>query len=341
MLNNSDKNPSFERNWAASYLDVSSFFEPLPVMSKWNIIGRLWRWLRGNFITTLAIQAVLLKATPFVPIAFLAIGQWLQPTIREEENTTYLMPSLLFGGFLELSLFALTWIVSWASIYNFLGLVLRWAGLALGNWTSWLSLDVKKNPITSAKLSFVDASPIEADRAIYNFSNPEHHRRSEDRLHPVPAAIIITGLLFVLYTIIFTLASEGHALIAEWLTDSLFPTTQQSTQENMVAIVLLYFPWYSWLIGVGLMRLGRKLSLLKAKTLRQNDPRKPIVYLRPFKLHASKVRMTGFYSFDGVRLEEVVAEAVAEIGPLIAIGEPGEKFRQIGAAREYFQNETW
>lgn len=101
------------------------------------------------------------------------------------------------------------------------------------------------------------------------------------------------------------------------------------------------------LLGVGkaLYRRAKRKSALSAQLLVDRDPRPPILYLRSFKDDpemSKTLDATIFGSlFTHVTQEEQLAEAMNEIGPFVAIGKPGEKLPQLGAAREYVANSEW
>jgi tetratricopeptide (TPR) repeat protein len=102
------------------------------------------------------------------------------------------------------------------------------------------------------------------------------------------------------------------------------------------------------LAGLWFYNRGRKLQSLSAEDLMARDPRAPVLYLRSFK-DDKKTRATplagtiGIVSVClGIRTEEEqLAEAMNEIGPFIAIGKPGEKLPELGAARMYVSDAEW
>lgn len=67
----------------------------------------------------------------------------------------------------------------------------------------------------------------------------------------------------------------------------------------------------------------------------QSDPRQPVLYLRSFAVDELLAR-TGETAMDYFRTEEErLARAFAQIGPLVAIGRPGEPLPPAGAPRVY------
>jgi uncharacterized protein len=143
--------------------------------------------------------------------------------------------------------------------------------------------------------------------------------------------------------------------IALFLVAMLFPLTwEQSRFVLVVALVLLIV----WLM---IYKRGKRYKALSATEVTENDPRPPVVYLRSFQddrragkplylFRAGNARMTFhyfaawsemFHIFDGISEEEVLADVVSRVGPMIAIGRPGENLPQLGAARVYVTNEEW
>src|SRR5262245_11776910 len=97
-----------------------------------------------------------------------------------------------------------------------------------------------------------------------------------------------------------------------------------------------------------LLQLGRKLSRPDAATLLEADERAPIVLLRSFQDDEKSVKRRSvlarllFWGFGGrIRLEQAIAGELSRFGPFVAIGEPGERLPDLGAARGYFSDDEW
>ncbi len=85
----------------------------------------------------------------------------------------------------------------------------------------------------------------------------------------------------------------------------------------------LIFP--VWMHALGPMRdLGRRFRSPPFSLISQLDPRQPILYLRSFT-NEKKVS----------REEEALSQMLSGIGPLIAIGKPGDLAPPLGATRIY------
>jgi hypothetical protein len=100
-------------------------------------------------------------------------------------------------------------------------------------------------------------------------------------------------------------------------------------------------------IGPILMIVGRRLIRRNAVTVLRNDKRPPILYLRSFGSDASLVDrwLDLFYMmlFAGryETHEQSLTKALADIGPLIAIGKPNDLIPPIGATRLYVSHDKW
>lgn len=102
------------------------------------------------------------------------------------------------------------------------------------------------------------------------------------------------------------------------------------------------------LIAGGLFAFLRASQTAQPKLARvlAKDARRPILLLRSFKddvrVSVGRPQRTpvGTVVF-GRRLEQAIAAWLTTFGPLIAIGNPGEKLPQIGAARAYLSDDEW
>lgn len=93
---------------------------------------------------------------------------------------------------------------------------------------------------------------------------------------------------------------------------------------------------------------GKKRAALSARELTARDKRIPVIYLRSFKDDAAGATnpLSGWFGlisfiFGLQTEEEQLAEGFNDLGPFIAIGKPGERLPQTGAARMYVANAEW
>lgn len=96
-----------------------------------------------------------------------------------------------------------------------------------------------------------------------------------------------------------------------------------------------------FVIGYGLM-WGRKFFQKPANKVLSEDKRPPVVYLRSFK--DDKKASTPIRQLDWPVFfteEEYLVDVLNDFGPCVAIGQPGEKIPDLGAARMYLDDNEW
>lgn len=99
-------------------------------------------------------------------------------------------------------------------------------------------------------------------------------------------------------------------------------------------------------VGAVLVTSARNFLALGALAGLVRDERSPVVYLRSFKSDARllddwREAFSLFMGHASATYEWSLAKATAAIGPLVAIGKPGEKLPPSGAARLYVDNDHW
>lgn len=116
----------------------------------------------------------------------------------------------------------------------------------------------------------------------------------------------------------------------------------------LAALVLLFqtvAPFVAFLlIHRGKGYVGRaKAAVYTEAVARGTDQRPPVLYLRPFKRDKlmSERALTAIVRGGMATNEEQLAAIVEPIGPLIAIGVPGEKLPRPGAMRSYASDAEW
>ena len=83
-------------------------------------------------------------------------------------------------------------------------------------------------------------------------------------------------------------------------------------------------------------RERQRKTVLSAQDLLRRDARPHVLYLRPFKDDEITSRLLNLSTE-----EQELAAVMLEIGPFIALGEPGEAFPDPGAARLYVAHQGW
>ncbi|HET7157429.1 MAG TPA: TM2 domain-containing protein [Burkholderiales bacterium] len=103
-------------------------------------------------------------------------------------------------------------------------------------------------------------------------------------------------------------------------------------------------------LSILLFRSGWKHEARTAHDALAADPRPPVVYLRSFGIDDQILvaarglggRLTTLLTYTAsVSPEQEMAFILERVGPVIAIGKPGEKLPQLGAARLYVSDEEW
>ena len=108
------------------------------------------------------------------------------------------------------------------------------------------------------------------------------------------------------------------------------------------------FGLVAWGLAIACFKRARKHKIVAAQKLIAHDTRPPVLYLRSFGDDSTAGRVVGggHLLFSGWTLgfsteEEQLSSAFSAIGPFIAIGKPGEKLPELGAARTYVNDDQW
>jgi hypothetical protein len=108
-------------------------------------------------------------------------------------------------------------------------------------------------------------------------------------------------------------------------------------------VAFVGFALMSWL----LTRIGR-LTSDTAEQVMARDPRPPVLYLRSFAAddRDDRTRRIQYLTRNRSGPEDSIEEQLVrtldkEVGPVIAIGRPGERLPPLGAARMYVQDSEW
>jgi len=202
-----------------------------------------------------------------------------------------------------------------------------------------------------------------ADRNPLRQESEQEHKSLQRRgtlLKWLASPFLALAILLVLYSIGSSIdayvqsegmeAYENASEIETWVSQDKSAADLSGCLAGLLTIVWAF-----------IYKRGKRYQAVSAEEAREKDPRPPVIYLRSFKddkragrplglLRVSNFRMAihwfaawseSYHSFDGSSEEEVLADVVRGIGPMIAIGRPGEKLPQLGAARVYVSNEEW
>ena len=100
----------------------------------------------------------------------------------------------------------------------------------------------------------------------------------------------------------------------------------------VLAMVLIW-------VAARLLVRAKRQAAPNARTLLARDRRPPVVYLRSFTADRTTAKGVTFSSW--FTEEEQLVRVMRDVGPLVAIGEPGELLPSLGAARLYVGTDDW
>lgn len=117
----------------------------------------------------------------------------------------------------------------------------------------------------------------------------------------------------------------------------------------LIAPAIVIFLWLARK-GSTLVRTGWKYDAVSAAQALAEDHRAPVVYVRSFRddqkmiVVDSRIRRLFAALFEylvAISPEQELAMIMNRIGPLVAIGKPGEPLPELGAARFYVADDQW
>ncbi len=113
------------------------------------------------------------------------------------------------------------------------------------------------------------------------------------------------------------------------------------TALSVVIAVLAIVAWRLW-------RRSRQFGALGADQAMTRDPRPPVLYLRSFADDgAALMGDMSWWMRQGASVtalvtpEQEMADILDAVGPVVAIGKPGEPLPELGAARLYVSDDQW
>ena len=159
---------------------------------------------------------------------------------------------------------------------------------------------------------------------------------------------IIGGLAFLAIAACGGLVGAAGAAALAWMVHQALPSI--TFEIVFVCSIALYFPLGLWAqfrlmktIRPRLAMLERRLA--KGSVVSYDDVREPFtLLLRAFADDVTIVHRTPANPIELLtdnRLETWIVDAVQEIGPVVAVGLPGEKLPHTGALRLYLDHQVW
>jgi hypothetical protein len=167
------------------------------------------------------------------------------------------------------------------------------------------------------------------------------------------AAFAITTLASVFFFVAFLVPVAGasfvYALPRVMLLPPNFALQRDLRLDFTVLIVMTIITPACAAAANALLNQARFQMRLSINELVKADPRPPILFLRAFyddqvALREPKHRLIGKLLALGVRpapLDQVLLEEATLYGPVVALGNPRDRFPPYGAARGYFENKDW
>ncbi len=98
---------------------------------------------------------------------------------------------------------------------------------------------------------------------------------------------------------------------------------------------------FTCVVAIRCAKRVKQYNAFSAEELLTKDKRKPVLYLRSFSADKHGASYSGRSPLVRSTNEEQLAEMLSEIGPVIAIGRPDDKLPQLGAARQYVDDDKW
>lgn len=145
------------------------------------------------------------------------------------------------------------------------------------------------------------------------------------------------GFLFYLDMVVF-----GRPYLSNQFNPGLWLSRTGLPAWAGIGVMTVSVLFMIWLLVRAYGRFRQLLAEASAEAQRR-DPRPPVLLLRSFADDLVTVWPShGFYlSTTGNTMERTLERVLRSVGPVIAIGRPGEALPPLGAAREYLAGEIW
>jgi hypothetical protein len=91
-----------------------------------------------------------------------------------------------------------------------------------------------------------------------------------------------------------------------------------------------------------LTRIAKRIVVRNANEAMCRDPRPPVLYLRPFAADSRDLRNIDYFPKNTIffeTAEQALTRLLNSVGPVVAIGRPGEVLPTLGAARAYLADD--
>ena len=145
----------------------------------------------------------------------------------------------------------------------------------------------------------------------------------------------VAGVLFVAFNF---LGPTGRAVI-----------DMKTSNDLSQVFTLLLNGLDGFISGIVCWSIAKRMSAQSVDEAQAEDPRPPVVYLRSFEDDGKQLEGEGigYELADALRAiirqskEQRLRKVLSKLGPLVAIGRPGEQLAELGAARMYVSDDDW
>jgi hypothetical protein len=151
---------------------------------------------------------------------------------------------------------------------------------------------------------------------------------------PIFLLAVLIWLIFFPLLLLYR-ASMGEAVLRDDDFAAVVPVSYQAGRLVIIAIVLV--------AARAIWRLGTRFNLRRRDAIILKD-KPPVLLLRSFADDVAGITPSALIPrllWRRKRLEETIGKELAQAGPFIAIGKPGETLPQIGAQRLYVADTEW
>ena len=171
-----------------------------------------------------------------------------------------------------------------------------------------------------------------------------------ERKHEALAIAVLASLFFCVAFVVPVMgASTVYAFPRAMILPPYFVLERKLSLDLTVLIIMAFTVPICVVAGNALLNTARSRMRLSINELTTVDPRPPILFLRAFyddqvALGEPRHRWIGKLLALGQRpvpLDQLLLEEATLYGPVVALGNPRDRFPPYGAARGYFQNKDW
>ena len=192
------------------------------------------------------------------------------------------------------------------------------------------------------------SDPINAFRRLVQTRRQSYQKYNWAKLGIVPLAFMGAVVTFFILTIVFAAVAETYLSVPREARLNVNIFQEFSKAHPTRTLMRMLFELVSFFAvaaaTVWWTRFAWRRIRRRATQVLEDPSYRPIVFLRSFRDENVRVATkTPLWSLirARVRLEEVIAGQVLQLGPCVAIVMPGERAPKLGAMRAYFADANW